>query len=47
MPNGRRKMNVVFEVNPHPGKVGGLDHFTVHLICQDDGPEIDTPFACH
>ena len=27
VPNDRRKMNVVFEVNPHPGKVSGLDHF--------------------
>lgn len=37
-PNDRRKMNVVFEVNPHPGKVSGLDHFTVQIISQNDGP---------
>jgi len=38
VPNDRRKMNVVFEVNPHPGKVSGLDHFTVQIISQNDGP---------
>jgi len=38
VPNDRRKMNVVFEVNPHPGKVRGLDHFTVQIISQHDGP---------
>lgn len=38
VPNDRRKMNVVFEVNPHPGKVSGLDHFTVQVISQNDGP---------
>lgn len=38
IPNDRRKMNVVFEVNPHPGKVSGLDHFTVQIISQNDGP---------
>ena len=37
-PNDRRKMNVVFEVNPHPIKVSGLDHFTVQIISQNDGP---------
>ena len=31
-------MNAVFEVNPHPGKVSGLDHFTVQIISQNDGP---------
>ncbi|MDI9730663.1 hypothetical protein, partial [Stutzerimonas stutzeri] len=36
--NDRRKMNVVFEVSPHPGKVSGLDHFTVQIISQNDGP---------
>src|SRR6185369_1263159 len=38
IPNDRRKMNVVFEVKPHPGKVSGLDHFTVQIISQNDGP---------
>jgi DNA phosphorothioation-dependent restriction protein DptH len=38
VPNDRRKMNVVFEVNPHPGKVSGLDHFTVQIISQNVGP---------
>lgn len=38
VPNERRKMNVVFEVDPHPGKVSGLDHFTVQIISQNDGP---------
>lgn len=38
VPNDRRKMNVVFEVNPHPGKVSGLDHFMVQIISQNDGP---------
>lgn len=38
IPNDRRKMNVVFEVNPHPSKISGLDHFTVQIISQNDGP---------
>ena len=38
VPNDRRKMSVVFEVKPHPGKVNGLDHFTVQIISQSDGP---------
>lgn len=38
VPNERRKMNVVFEVNPHPSKVSGLDHFTVQILSQNDGP---------
>jgi len=38
IPNDRRKMNVVFEVNPHPRKVSGLDHFTVQIVSQSDGP---------
>ncbi|HOW51500.1 MAG TPA: ATP-binding protein [bacterium] len=38
IPNDRRKMNVEFEVNPHPGKVSGLDHFTVQIVSQNDGP---------
>lgn len=37
-PNERRKMNVVFEVNRHPSKVQGLDHFTVQIVSQNDGP---------
>jgi len=31
-------MNVVFEVNPHPAKVSGLDYFTVQIVSQNDGP---------
>lgn len=38
VPNDRRKMNVVFDVNPHPSKVSGLDHFTVQIVSQNDGP---------
>ena len=38
VPNDRRKMNVVFEVTPHPGQVSGLDHFTVQIVSQNDGP---------
>lgn len=38
VPNDRRKINVVFEVNPHPSKVSGLDHFTVQIVSQNDGP---------
>jgi hypothetical protein len=38
VPNERRKMNVIFEVHPHPGKVSGLDHFTVQIFSQNDGP---------
>ncbi|MBT0652614.1 methylation-associated defense system ATP-binding protein MAD8 [Geomobilimonas luticola] len=38
VPNDRRKMNIVFEVSPHPGKVSGLDHFTVQIVSQNDGP---------
>jgi len=38
VPNDRHKMNVVFEVNPHPSKVNGLAHFTVQIISQNDGP---------
>lgn len=38
VPDDRRKMNVVFELNPHPGKVSGLDHFTVQIVSQNDGP---------
>ena len=38
IPNDRRKMNVAFAVNPHPSKVSGLDHFTVQIISQTNGP---------
>lgn len=38
VPQDRRKMNVVFEVKPHPAKVSGLDHFTVQIVSQSDGP---------
>lgn len=38
VPNDRRKMNIVFEVTPHPGKVSGLEHFSVQIISQNDGP---------
>ncbi|MGF7129114.1 DNA phosphorothioation-dependent restriction protein DptH [Paraburkholderia sp. EB58] len=38
VPNDRRKLNVVFEVKPHPAKVSGLDHFTVQIVSQSDGP---------
>ena len=38
IPNDRRKMNVVFQVNPHPAKVSGLDHFTVQIVSQNGGP---------
>jgi DNA phosphorothioation-dependent restriction protein DptH len=38
VPNDRRKMKVTFEVNPHPGKVSGLDHFTAQIVSQNDGP---------
>ena len=38
IPNERRKFNVVFEINPHPTTVNGLDHFTVQIVSQTDGP---------
>lgn len=38
VPNDRRKMNLVFEVTPHPAKVSGLDHFSVQIVSQNDGP---------
>ena len=38
VPSDRRKMNVVFDVSPHPSKVSGLDHFTVQIVSQSDGP---------
>ncbi len=38
VPNERQKMNVVFEVDPHPSKISGLDHFTVQVVSQNGGP---------
>lgn len=38
IPSERRKMNMVFEVKPHPSKVSGLDHFTVQIVSQTGGP---------
>lgn len=38
IPNDRRKMTVIFEVDPHPGKVQGLDHFSVQIVAQNGGP---------
>lgn len=38
VPNDRHRMKVVFKVAPHPEKVSGLDHFTVQIISQNDGP---------
>ena len=38
VPNDRRKMNVVFDVNPHPKMINGLDHFTVQIMSQAGGP---------
>ena len=37
-PKDRRKFSVVVEVDPHPGQVRGLDHFTVQIISKDAGP---------
>ena len=34
----RRKIGVVLEVSPHPGRVRGLDHFTVQIVSQETGP---------
>lgn len=38
VPDQRRKMNINFEVDPHPKKVRGLDHFTVQIISDKTGP---------
>lgn len=38
IPTERHKFNVVFEVNPHPGQVQGLHHFTVQILTKDGGP---------
>ena len=37
-PNERRKIGVVLDVSPHPGRVRGLDHFTVQIMAQETGP---------
>ena len=37
-PTERRKIGVVLEVSPHPGRVRGLDHFTVQIVSQETGP---------
>ena len=37
-PTERRKVAVVLEVSPHPGRVRGLDHFTVQIVSQETGP---------
>ena len=37
-PSERRKVGVVLEVSPHPGRVRGLDHFTVQIVAQETGP---------
>ena len=37
-PKDRRKFGVVLEVDPHPGRVQGLDHFTAQIIAKDAGP---------
>lgn len=38
VPKQRRKMNIKFEVDPHPKKVRGLDHFTVQIVSVNTGP---------
>ena len=38
VPGDRRKVSVVVEVDPHPGQVRGLDHFTVQIISKEAGP---------
>jgi hypothetical protein len=37
-PKKRKKLNIVFDVSPHPGQVTGLDHFTVQLVSRTAGP---------
>ena len=37
-PIERRKIGVTLEVSPHPGRVRGLDHFTVQIVSQETGP---------
>ena len=38
VPKDRKRMNMIFEVNPHPSIINGLDHFTIQVISQDNGP---------
>ena len=38
VPGERLKIGVVLEVDPHPGQVRGLDHFTVQIISREAGP---------
>lgn len=37
-PKERKKLSVVFEVNPHPSQVTALDYFSVQLISRTAGP---------
>ena len=37
-PGERQRLNVVIEVDPHPGQVRGLEHFTVQIISKEAGP---------
>lgn len=37
-PKERRQFNVTVEVSPHPGRVQGLNHFTVQIMSRDSGP---------
>ncbi len=37
-PKDRRKFGVVLEVDPHPRRVRGLDHFTAQIVSADAGP---------
>lgn len=38
IPGERKKFNVVFRVEPHPGQVQGLSTFSVQIISRDGGP---------
>lgn len=37
-PRDRRKVGVVFSVDPHPLQVNGLHHFSVQILSRDGGP---------
>ena len=37
-PKERRTFGVVVEVDPHPRRIQGLDHFTVQIVSHDTGP---------
>ena len=37
-PKERRTFGVVVEVDPHPRRIQGLDHFTVQIVSHDAGP---------